>query len=237
MACTRKAAMNRLVLLLGGLGLGLVLTSHAQVQVALPVGGAGPGQSIRLPVRIQPSTNLAGVQCDILFDATRLACDGAQFAAGTPGVVVDGANALPDKPGMFRLLAYTSLGTPLTNGATCALAFRVLPGAAGGEVPLTADTNFVYGSSTLATLSSNQPASGLVLINGAFVLGDVFTPVSLGTLWQFHAPTGSTWVTLASTNLVVWQAVATNTALDGLVFSFDGEARSFASRFYQARPQ
>ena len=135
MACNRKAAMSRRVLLLGGLGLGLVLTSHAQVQVALPVGGAGPGQSILLPVRIQPSPNLAGVQCDILFDATRLACDGAQFAAGTPGVVVDGANALPDKPGMFRLLAYTSLGTPLTNGVTCGLAF-------GENIVVLKDTTF-----------------------------------------------------------------------------------------------
>ena len=237
MACNRKAAMNRLALIVGSIGLGLAVTSHAQVRVALPVGGIAPGQSLRLPVQIPPSTSLAGVQCDILFDATRLACDGAQFVAGTAGVVVDGANAVPEKPGMFRLLAYAPLGTPLTNGVTCALAFRVLPAAPNGEVPLTADTNFVYGSSSLAALSSNQPASGLVLIGDAFALGDVFTPVSLGTLWQFHAPTGSTWVTLASTNLVTWEAVATNTALDGLVFSFDGEARSFASRFYQVKPQ
>lgn len=237
MVCNHEKAMKGRRLITCLFGLGLAVTGHAQVQIALPVGGAAPGQSIRLPLQIPPSTNLAGVQCDILFDATWLVCDGAQFVAGTAGVVVDGANAVPEKPGMFRLLAYTSLGTPLTNGVTCALAFRVLPEAPGGEITLSADTNFVFGSSALATLPGNQPSSGLVLVGDAFALGDVFTPVSAGTLWQFHATTNTTWVTLASTDLIAWEAVATNTALDGLVFSFDGKATSFASRFYQVKQQ
>ena len=232
--------MKRLVLLFGNIGLGLALTTQAQVRVALPVGGAGPGQSLLLPVRIEPSTNLAGVQCDILFDASKLACDGAQFVAGTPGVVVDGANALPGNPGLFRLLAYAPLGTPLTNGVTCALAFRVLPVAASGEVPLTAETNFVYGSSTLATIASNQPTSGMVVIGDAFLHGDVVAMRSSGALCQFrttNAPSGATCVTLASTNLITWQAVATNTVVDGVVYSFDPDARLFPHRFYRITPQ
>ena len=218
-------------LLLGSFGLYLAFTSHAQVQVALPVGGADAGQSVLLPVQIQPSATLAGVQCDILFDASKLACDSAQFVAGTSGVVVDGANVQSNQ---FRLLAYAPLGRPLTNGVTCALAFRILPGAASGETPLTASTNFVYGSSSLTQLASDSPANGIVVIGDAFLSGDVITLTSSGMLWQFHAtnePAGSAYVTLASTNLVTWQALATNTVVNGVVYSFDAAARSFPSRF------
>ena len=229
--------MKRLVQILGGIGFGLVVTSYAQVRVALPVGGAAVGQSVLLPLHIEPSTNLAGVQCDILFDAARLACDGVQLVSGTTGAVVDGAPAVSGNPGSFRFLVYAPLGTALSNGVTCALAFRVLPEAPAGEVLLTADTNFVFGSTTASAIVSNQPAGGLVLIGAAFASGDVFTPVSSGTLWQFHAPTNSTWVTLASTNLITWQPLATNTVLSGVVFSFDAAARSFPYRFYRVTPQ
>ena len=237
MAFNRESAMKQLVLLLVAIGVGLAMASHAQVRVTLPVGGVGASQSVLMPVQIQPSTNLAGVQCDILFDASKLACDRAQFVTGTPGVVVDGANVQSNQ---FRLLAYAPRGTALTNGVTCALAFRVLPGAAAGEMPLKADTNFVYGSSTLATISSNPPSSGMVTIGDAFVRGDFIVPVSSGMLWQFHAtnaPGGSVYVILASTNLITWEPLTTNAVVDGSVFSFDPDAHLFSCRFYRIAPQ
>ena len=89
MSCNSKVAMKRL-LLLGGIGLGLAFTSQAQVRVALPVGAGFSGCSMMLPLRVDASTNLAGFQCDVLFDDSCVTCDGVQFVSGTPGVVVDG---------------------------------------------------------------------------------------------------------------------------------------------------
>jgi hypothetical protein len=81
-------------------------------------------------------------------------------------------------------------------------------------------------TSLVATLTVTNPAPSLSVAGGG---GS--TPQ--GFVFQAAVPPGVTYVVFASTNLVDWSPILTNTAVGPMTTITDTEAANFPSRFYR----
>jgi len=209
-------------------GLLLVATASAAAAdptAALPYDGVAQGYSITEPITIHATNNLAGFQCDVLFDSSRLACANVPtLVSGPAGVVVDGALMAP---GRYRLLAYEPSGVALTNNVVCDVEFSALTSAASGQVPIESSTVH-FGDNTAAAINTGKMAAGLILVGTAFG----FFPS--GGRAQFLGESGSNYVIRATTNLTAWTAIATNTASNSLAWTLDANAQALPHRYYQS---
>ena len=79
-------------------------TAPAQLVINLPFDGLAQGREVAAPLVLPATTNLAGWQCDVSYNATRLVCTSVTSTQAVPGVlVVDGA-LYPTNTGSFRVL-------------------------------------------------------------------------------------------------------------------------------------
>ena len=193
----------------------------------LPFDGVAPGYTFVEPITIHATNNLAGFQCDVLFDASRLSCTNVpMLVSGPAGVVVDGALM---GPGRYRLLAYQPSGVALTNAVVCNVGFSAITNAASGQVPLGSGTVH-FGDSNAVTITTGKVNPGLILVGTAFG----FMPG--GGRAQFVGATGSNYVISASPDLATWTAISTNKATNSLAWTLDTNALVLAHRFYQSIP-
>ena len=217
--------MQNKIYFAGGFLMAVVSGVLAGPTTALPFDGVAQGYSLTEPVTIHATNSLAGFQCDVLFDAARLACTNLpELVSGPAGVVVDGALM---GPGRYRLLAYQPSGVPLTNDVVCNVGFSAITNAASGQVPLGSGTVH-FGDSNAVTITTGKVNPGLILVGTAFG----FMPG--GGRAQFLGASGSNYVITASTNLTAWTALSTNTATNSLTWTVDPNAVTLAHRFYQS---
>lgn len=198
----------------------------------LPWDGVAQGREVVVPLVLQAGTNLAGVQCDVQFDAALLTCLSVTSTQAAPGLlVVDGALS-PTNAGSFRVLAYSPTGRALTNDVFCELTFRALTNAPSGRAPLAAaGTDRWFG---------NDHAAGVAgeITPGLLLVGDAFGLFPEGGRAQFRAADGAVQVIFTSEDLAQWTPVATNTAAQGLVYTVEPMVtNSPTQRFYLARPR
>lgn len=218
--------MRRILYLAGALWAAPFAALLAAPTASLPYDGLAQGHDVTVPITLQATNNLAGLQADILFNGSRLVCTGAvALVSGPADVVVDGAQI---QPGKFRLLAYSPTGTALTNDVVCNVTFSAYPNAANGPAPLGSSTVY-FGSDTASTLAG-------VVNPGLLLVGDAFAFFPGGGRAQFRGTTGSNYVLRASTNLTTWTPILTNPALAGLVWTLDSDALVFPKRFYRISP-
>ena len=78
----------------------------------------------------------------------------------------------------------------------------------------------------------------LTITNPTVLLSLQSQPVGPGGFtFQLSAPTGRTYVVLASSDLMHWTPICTNAATIGWTVFTDPQATNFARRFYRARVQ
>ena len=189
----------------------------------LPFDGVAPGCTLLEPITIHATNSLAGFQCDVLFDASRLSCTNVPtLVSGPVGVVVDGALI---QPGQYRLLAYSPTGAALTTNVVCDLTFSAVTNAASGQVPLGAGT-IHFGDSNAVAITAGKVNPGLILVGTAF---GIFPS---GGRAQFLGISGSNYVINASTNLTSWTTITTNTATNSLTWTVDTNSLVLPHRFY-----
>jgi hypothetical protein len=217
--------MKHKIYLAGGLLMAITSAATAGPTAALPFDGVAQGYAVVEPITIHATNNLAGFQCDVLFDGSRLACTNLPaLVSGPAGVVVDGALMAP---GRYRLLAYSPFGVALSNDVVCNLTFSALTSGASGQVPLASGTVH-FGDNMAAAISTGKVNQGLILVGTAFG----FFPS--GGRAQFLAISGSNYIINASINLTSWTTLSTNTATNSLVSTPDTNALVFEHRFYQS---
>jgi len=204
--------------------LGFSIQMSAAPSANLPFDGVAPGHSVTNAVIIRATNNVAGLQCDVLFDSSRLICTNhPELVSGPAGVVVDGA---PMEPGRYRLLAYSPTGVALTNDVLCDLVFNATANAANGQAPLRSST-VIFGDTGATAIATGIVNPGLILV------GDAFGFVPGGGRAQFRAVAGSNYVIQASADLNKWTSLATNAATEELVWTMDTNAPALAYRFYR----
>jgi hypothetical protein len=201
------------------------LAAGAAPSAALPFDGVAQGHDLTVPVTIHATNNLAGLQCDVLFDGSRLVCtNAAVLVSGPADTVVDGALI---QPGKYRLLAYSPTGAALTNDVVCNVTFSALTNAFNGHAPLGSGTVF-FGDTNAAKIVTGTVNPGLILV------GDAFAFMPGGGRAQFRGATDSNYVIKASADLVSWAGIYTNTATNELVWTLDTNALVMAHRFYRS---
>ena len=197
----------------------------AAPSVVLPFGGLAQGHDLTVPITIRATNNLAGLQCDVLFDASRLVCtNAAALVSGPVGVVVDGALI---QPGKYRVLAYSPTGVVLTNDVVCNVTFSALTNAFNGQTPLGSGTAY-FGDTSATAINTGTVNPGLILV------GDAFGFVPGGGRAQFRGANGSNYVIKASEDLTTWTPLSTNATVDELVWKVDTNALVLAHRFYRS---
>jgi len=216
--------MSRVFLFAGALLVVFASAAIAGPGVSLPYDGEAQGHDLTVPVTIHATNNLAGLQCDVVFDASRLVCTNApMLVSGPNGIVIDGALI---QPGVYRLLAYSPTGAVLTNDAVCNVTFSALTNAFNGRAPMGSGT--VYFGDTNAVSIAGTVTPGLILV------GDAFGFMPGGGRAQFRGVTGTNYVIKATTNLVLWTGICTNAATNELVWTMDTNALVMAHRFYRS---
>ena len=156
--------------------------------------------------------------------------------AGTPALAPP---SITPNGGTFYSIVNVSLAAPDTN----ATLYYTLD----GSVPTT--NSFLYSAplslSSNVTLTANAFESGFVnsaTASAAFTVQPIyFTSGSFTTNNQFQlglvGSVGHAYVLQASTNLVDWIPLSTNTALTNQLILLDAGASNFPSRFYRALQQ
>ena len=216
--------MIRLFFFAGALIVASASAGLSAPSASLPFDGVAQGHDLTVPVTIRTTNNFAGLQCDVLFDGSRLVCTNAPTLVSGPfGVVVDGALI---QPGQFRLLAYSPIGAALTNDVVCTVTFSALTNAFNGQAPLGSGTVYFGNTNALAIAGTVNP--GLILV------GDAFGFMPGGGRAQFRGANGSNYVIKASADLISWTGIYTNAATNELVWTLDTNALVMAHRFYRS---
>jgi len=216
--------MSRVFLFAGALMLASISAALAGPSASLPFDGVAQGHDLTVPVTIHATNNLAGLQCDVLFDGSRLVCTNSPtLVSGPNGILIDGALI---QPGMYRLLAYSPTGSALTNDVVCNVTFSALTNAYNGRVPL--GSGSVYFGDTNALTITGTVNPGLVLV------GDAFGFMPGGGRAQFRGASGSNYIIKASADLISWTSIYTNAATNDLVWTVDTNALAMAHRFYRS---
>lgn len=217
--------MRSQIHLAGLLFMAIALPLKASPSANLPFDGVAQGHCLTNNVMLRATNNVAGLQCDFLFDASRLVCtNAAQFVSGPAGVVADGALI---GPGRYRLLVYSPAGSALTNDVLCSVIFSAATNAYNGQVPLVAGAA-IFGDANAVGIATGVVNPGLVLV------GDAFGFVPGGGRVQFRTINGSNYVIHASEDLTKWTFLSTNTATEELVWTMDTNALALAHRFYRS---
>ena len=225
MAFNPDANMLPKIHIAGALLMAFATAAVAAPSADLPFDGVAQGHDLTVPVTIHATNNLAGLQCDVLFDGSRLICTNAPtLVSGPPGIVVDGALI---QPGQFRLLAYSPTGAMLTNDVVCNVTFSALTNAYNGSAPLGSGTVF-FGDTSATKIVSGTVKPGLILV------GDAFGFMPGGGRAQFRGATGSNYVIKASEDLTTWTPLTTNATVGELVWTKDTNALVMAHRFYRS---
>ena len=116
-------------------------------------------------------------------------------------------------------------GTNLAGATAPVLTLSNLKPADAGSYTVLV-TNFVGATtSAVATLTVTNP-----VINLSFDAGGM---TASGFTFQVAIPSGFTFVTLASTNLVNWTPIATNVSVSATAVITDTQAANYPRRFYK----
>ncbi len=197
-------------------------------QTSLTVGHVPghPGTMVSVPVGLrQPMGSTVAAQFDVAFNASKI---NGGAAIGTPRLANHTVKSREVSPGVRRTLIYSASNAAVsgTNGPIVSLLFTVSPQETVGSGPLTP------GNVVLATPDGNALAPVSLSIGTIFV-----RPVNLlpnGHVQFFLSSTeGQRYAIQATTDLVNWVNISTNTATSSFMHLVDIDAAAYPYRFYR----
>lgn len=224
--------MKPKTLQLSGLLAGVMLLAmgvcrlHAQASLSVGNAHAFPGTTVSVPVNVTRATNVVAAQFEIAYDTNRV-FSAAASSSSSRRVVKSREIA----PGLRRVVAY-AIASPLsTNAATISgIPFTLAANAHEGSGPIT-PVNAVLARQDGSSMSPLSLVPGVIFVR----------PVSLepsGVAKFFLASQiGERYLIQASTNLVDWTTLSTNTATSAYMDLEDTDgATLYPYRFYRALP-
>ncbi|MBL9128042.1 MAG: hypothetical protein JNL97_10365 [Verrucomicrobiales bacterium] len=206
--------------------------ARAAQSLALGSGEAGPGEEVRLELRFAPESDPVALQCDVRFDAARLAPGFAVAGPAAGGYEI--RSALPES-GVLRVIVYSSRNRTIAGGVVALLPFRVLTGAPEGATALVL-SNVVVSSAAAARLLPVSTQAGAVTIRDSS--GPAFRRPVLAANGRLelvlNAQDGRTYALQVSGDLKSWQTLATSVASGGTAVFGDTPSTTGGPRFYRA---
>jgi hypothetical protein len=206
-----------------------VAASAAELQVG--EASAPPGATVSVPVTVSGASGAVAAQFDLSFNPSTVSLTGVSAGEALAGHIVDQQEL---NPGYWRVLAYSTTNGPIAPGAMVRLSFNIPADAPDGLIPLDV-TNAIIAQ------VQGQPVRPLDQIGGALFVssGARFTSLTLtgnGQLqMQFQGTEGRQYVIEASTNLVNWEVLNTNTVVGGGFSLVETNMTAYPHRFYRAR--
>lgn len=184
-----------------------------------------PARPVPLPLGLAHAGQLAAVQFDLRFDPARLI--GGELAGRSATNAVLRWRQIA--PGEYRVLLHgngtTSVPSQVAMGDLLVTVPAGLELGGGGAVVI---TNVVASSLRATALAPIHREDGSVEVR----------PIDLGPdgSVDFLLSTASdeSYIVQATTDLVGWVNISTNSALQGYVVARDAEATNFPARFYRA---
>jgi hypothetical protein len=189
------------------------------------------GTAVTLPVQLQSDAKIVAVQYEVLFNGTTLT-----------SAVATRANAISDhlinfsapSPGKQSVVVYSPTNAQLTNGLLASLVLSIATNAPAGVTSITL-TNAILANAQGLRVEPVSLLPGSLTITLALNarLGSIVLSTNGLAQFQITGAAGREYIVQASTNLVNWTSIGTNTVSGGVINSVDSSAKSFAYRFYR----
>ncbi len=206
----------------------LALPGPLAAQTVLSVGSvpAFPGGTASVPVSLRlPGDRVVAAQFDAAYNPSKVNAGPPVPTARLAGHTIRSREVAP---GVWRTLVY-SLGNnsvPGTNGPLVRIPFTVSPQETVGSGPVTSGHEILARADGTA-LALESRRSGEIFVRPVNLLPD-------GSA-QFFLPSTNDqrYVIQATTNLVHWVTIATNSATSEFLNATDAQAREHPYRFYR----
>jgi hypothetical protein len=190
-----------------------------------------PGAVVSVPVICADASGAVAAQFDVNFNPSLVGLTGISAGDGLAGHVVDRQELAL---GQWRVLVYSSTNGPIAPGAVVWVSFNIPTNAPDGVVPV------VMSNAIVAQVTGHR-VQPLGQVDGALTVwsGGRFLSIALdsgGVLhMSFQGVGGGQYAFEASTNLVHWEVLGTNTVVNGTLSMQDTNWAGFPQRFYRAR--
>lgn len=197
-------------------------------QVSVSVGNAPgyPGGTVSVPVSLrQPAGNAVAAQFDVVFNVNKVSAAGA---VGTVRLANHTVKSREIAPGIRRTLVYSLNNTnvPGTNGPIVQMPFTVSPQETIGSGPLTLG-NVVLANADGTALTPVGLGAGAIFVRPVNLLPDGHVQLFL------QSTQDQRYIIQATTNLVNWLNISTNTATGDFMNLLDMNASGLPYRFYR----
>jgi hypothetical protein len=209
-----------------------LFSSYCAPQVSIGSNSGVPGASVSLPSSLSSDTNIVAVQYDIIFNPATLSSTGADTGGAQPNHVV--ATALLNQA-TRRVVLYSPSNVSLTNGLLANLVFSIATNAPPG-VSSVLITNAIFANAQAAQIQPAGLTSGFVLTLAAPArFGSILLSTNGLVQFQVFGSFNQAYVIQASTNLLQWTDVSTNTSVVGEIDFTDNTTSRFRYKFYRVR--
>jgi hypothetical protein len=188
-----------------------------------------PGVTVEVPLRLKLDSNapvaVVALQADLVFDGSR-----AQLGTVSRGTAASNhvLRTHVPAPGVQRVLLYSTLNQPLTNGTLASVPFVIAPGNNVANIPIS--LNNVVLASAVGTAIARTTSQGAIVMSPVYRRPDGIVDLFL------NVQPNQNYLVQSGTNLIDWFNFSTNESLDPLLFLIDENAVGFPHRFYRAIP-
>jgi Cohesin domain len=209
-----------------------ICSSFGAPQLSVGNTNGVPGASVSVATMIASDTNVVAVQYDIVFNPATLISTDATAGGAQPNHQV--ASALVNQS-TRRMVLYSPANAALTNGVLANLVFTIASNAPPGVSSLLI-TNAIFANAQGNQVQPGGLASGFVLSLAAPArFGSIFLSTNGAVQFQVFGSISQAYVIQASTNLLQWINVSTNTSLNGEIDFTDNNGGRFGYRFYRVK--
>jgi len=192
---------------------------------------APPGAVVSVPVTVGGASGAVAAQFDVNFNPSLVSLTSVSAGNSLAGHIVDQQQL---SPGQWRALVYSTTNGPISPGAVVWLSFTIPTNAPDGVVPLGM-------ANAVVARVAGQRVQPLTQIDGALLVSSAGSFSSLTIQngnqlhMQFQGLDGRQYAFEASTNLLDWTALRTNTAVGGFISLIETNTAAHPHRFFRAK--
>lgn len=200
--------------------------SGAETSVAVGSGPGYPGRTTEIPVLLRNGTNVIAGQVDMAFNVSRVSVGSPVATARVGNHVVKSREIAP---GVRRTLIYSASNAVIagTNGAIVQMPFTISPRETVGSGP-------IIPSNVILAQADSTGVSPVALTAGTIFVRPVNLLPNGHVQFFLNATEGQHYLIQATTNLVDWVTISTNSATSSFMDLVDIDAANYPYRFYRS---